>query len=72
MRSDSQSSGDAELDIRGLGSASGKRPIGVCRSQAGKCGTNGIDTTEGRAYTRVKIECDILKKATAYFARESV
>lgn len=49
MRSDSQSSGDAESDIRELGSASGKRPIGRCRNQAGQCGTNGIDAPEGRA-----------------------
>ena len=49
MCRDSQSSGDAESDIRELGSAGGKRPIGRCRSQAGQCGTNGIGATEVRA-----------------------
>ena len=48
MRSDSQSSGNAESDIRELSSTSGKRPIGECRGRAGQCGTNGIDATEGR------------------------
>ena len=49
MRGDSQSSGNTESDIGELGSASGKRPIGGCRSQAGQCGTNGTDAPEGRA-----------------------
>ena len=49
MRGDSRSSGNAQSDIRELGSASGKRPIVGYRSQAGECGTNGIDATEGRA-----------------------
>lgn len=49
MRGDSQGAGDTQSDIRELGSTGGERPIGGCRSQAGKRGTNGIDATEGRA-----------------------
>ncbi len=49
MRGDSQSVGYLQSDIRELGSTGGERPIGGCRSQAGKRGANGIDATEGRA-----------------------
>ncbi len=54
--------------LRELGSASGKRPIGGCRSQVEQ-----MELTRLRAeLARVKLERDILKKATAYFVRESV
>lgn len=49
IRGDSQSAGDTQSDIRELGSTSGERLIGGCRSQVDKRGTNGIDSTEGRA-----------------------
>ena len=49
IRGDSQSAGYPQSDIRELGSTGGERPIGGCRSQAGKCGANGIDATESRA-----------------------
>lgn len=71
MHGDSQSSGDAELDIRELGSASGKRPIDRCRSQADQCGTNGIDATESGA-CKSEDGARHSKKAAEYFARESV
>lgn len=70
MRGDSQSSGDAQSDIRELGSASGKRPIGGCRSQAGKFGTNEIDATEGRA-CKSEDGAQHSKKSDGDFARES-
>ena len=72
MRGDSQSSGDSESDIRGLGSTSGKRPIGVCRSQASKCGINGIDATEGRACKSEYGARHSKESDHVLFARESV
>lgn len=69
MRRDSQSSGDAESDIRELGSAGGQ----LAGAGAKPVSAEQMELTRLRAeLARVKMERDILKKATAYFARESV
>jgi len=72
LRGDSQSAEDFQPDIRELGSAGSEKTIDGCSSQTGERRTNVVDASEGRDCKGVKMERDILNKATAYFALESV
>ena len=75
MRGDGQSAGNAQSDIRELGPASGKRQKAkgqLTGAGAKPVSAEQMELTRLRAeLVRVKMESDILKKATAYFARES-